>query len=180
MCALADHARAILIAIGEDPDRDGLRETPARFARWWNEFVDHKQARLHTTFDSTQTDQMVVVRDMRVWSLCEHHLLPFWCDVSIGVIPGSKILGLSKFARIANKCAHRLQVQERLIEQIGEAVRAACGTFDVAVVGEGQHLCMTMRGVKTPSTMVCSSCHGKFRDDPATRAEFFALLGRRP
>ena len=100
--------RDLLLAIGEDPDRPGLQDTPRRFADWWREFMCYESGNLDTCFESITTDQMVTVSGMRVWSLCEHHLLPFWCNVSIGYIAGSQVLGLSKFARIAQQRCYRL------------------------------------------------------------------------
>lgn len=122
--------------------------------------------------------QMVVVSGMRVWSLCEHHLLPFWADVSIGYIADGRVLGLSKFARIAHKFAHRLQLQEQLVLQIADEIEAVTGTRNVAVIATGEHLCMTMRGVKTPAMMHSSVMRGVFRTDADARAEFLALTKR--
>jgi GTP cyclohydrolase I len=167
--------RALLVALGEDPDRDGLRDTPARWARWWAEFIDHEPGRTDTTFDAVAVDQLVLVRGVRVWSLCEHHLLPFWCDLSIGYLTGPRLLGLSKLARVAQAHAHGLQVQERLVEGIAAEVASVTGSPDVGVVASGEHLCMTMRGVRCPATMVSSALHGRIRQDPALRAEFMAL-----
>src|ERR1700674_2876777 len=112
----------LLLAIGEDPEREGLRETPRRWADSWREFIEYDPGTTETTFSSLTSDQLVCVSGIRVASLCEHHLLPFWCDVSIGYIPNEKVLGLSKFARIAQQCAHRLQLQERLGQQIADEV----------------------------------------------------------
>lgn len=167
----------LLSAIGEDLDRPELKGTPTRFARWWKEFIEYQDDNTDTVFETTQTDQMVVVSGIRIWSLCEHHLLPFFCDVSIGYITKGKVLGLSKFGRIAQLYAHRLQVQERLVEQIAKHVRKATETESVAVIASGEHLCMTMRGIKTPAKMISSSLHGNFRDEPETRAEFMRLVG---
>ena len=169
--------RVLLREIGEDIDRPGLTDTPRRFAKWWREFSEYKDENTGTTFEVEHADQMVVVKNMRVWSLCEHHLLPFWCDVSVGYITESKVLGLSKFARIAHKCAHRLQVQERLVVQIAEEIQEATGSEDVAVIGKGEHLCMTMRGIQTPSEMISSVTYGRFRKQIETRAEFLRLAG---
>lgn len=169
--------RVLLKEIGEDIDRPGLKDTPRRFARWWREFSQYEDNNVETTFAVEHADQMVVVKGMRVWSLCEHHLLPFWCDVSVGYITEENVLGLSKFARIAHKCAHRLQVQERLVVQIAEEIQLATACKDVAVIGKGEHLCMTMRGIKTPSEMISSVTHGRFRSHPETRAEFLRLAG---
>ena len=115
---LLELGRELLIAIGEDPDREGLLDTPRRWADWWREFIEYDPGTTETTFQSTTADQMVCVSGMRVFSLCEHHLLPMWCDVSIGYIAGERVLGLSKFARIAHQFAHQLQIQERLGVQI--------------------------------------------------------------
>src|SRR5579864_7086127 len=114
--------RELLLAIGEDPEREGIRETPRRWADAWREFIEYNPGTTETTFASTSIDQIVCVSGLRVWSLCEHHLLPFWCDVSIGYIPNAKVLGLSKFARIAQQFAHRLQLQERLGQQVADEI----------------------------------------------------------
>lgn len=173
--------REILLAIGEDPEREGLRDTPARVARAWAEFVGGGEEIQVTCFDSVAADQIVAVSGIRVWSFCEHHLLPFWCDVTIGYLPKDRLLGLSKFARIARGAASRLQVQERLIEGIADAVAFACGTPNVAVLGQGEHLCLSMRGAKAPGhRMTTSVLRGVFRDDPAVRSEFFHLATARP
>lgn len=177
-----DHARAqaavreLLSAIGEDPTREGLLDTPRRVADFYRALMTYDPGKTETLFDSPGTDQMVVVSGMRVWSLCEHHLLPFWCDVSVGYIAAGKVLGLSKFARIAHKHAHRLQLQERLVTDIARELVEVLGTQDVGVLARGEHLCMTARGVRTPHEMVSSSVHGAFRDQPAVRAEFLSLI----
>jgi GTP cyclohydrolase I len=168
--------RELLKQIGEDPDRPGLQDTPKRVAKMWSEFMDYEPGTTDTAFQLQSTDQMVVVSGMRVWSMCEHHLLPFWCDISIGYIAEGKVLGLSKFGRIAHKHAHKLQIQERLVEEIAQEIRETTGSENVAVIATGEHLCMTMRGVRTPARMTSSSVHGSFRDDPAARAEFLELV----
>jgi GTP cyclohydrolase I len=168
--------RELLKTIGEDPDREGIRETPKRVAKMWKEFIKYEPGTTDTAFKQLETDQMVVVSGMKVWSMCEHHLLPFWCDISIGYIAKGKVLGLSKFGRIAHKHAHKLQIQERLVEQIAQEIRETTGSEDVAVIATGEHLCMTMRGVKTPARMTSSSVHGSFRNDPAARQEFLSLV----
>lgn len=168
-------ARELLVAIGEDVDREGLRDTPRRFAKWWAEFIDYDPGTLDTVFEIEQTDQMVVVSGMKVWALCEHHLLPFWANISIGYIASTKLLGLSKFARIAHKHAHRLQVQERLIAGIADELQEILQTDNVAVLAEGEHLCMTMRGIQTPALMKSSAMRGVFLSEVATRAEFLSL-----
>lgn len=170
-------ARELLRAIGENPTRPELLDTPRRFAKMWQEFVNYDPGTTDTAFESAGSGQMVVVTGMRVWSLCEHHLLPFYCDVSVGYVARERILGLSKFARIAHKHAHRLQVQERLVTDIGRELEAVTGSPDVAVLARGEHLCMTMRGIRTPATMSSSYLGGAFRESAATRAEFMALAG---
>jgi GTP cyclohydrolase I len=172
--ALEELARALLIEIGEDPDRDGLRGTPARYARWWREFVHYDPGRIETTFDMVTSDQLIQVSDIRVWSLCEHHLLPFWCDVSIAYIAHQRIVGLSKFARIAHDHAHRLQVQERLTAGIADSVIAVSGSPDVAVFASGEHLCMTIRGVRTAAKMATSVLRGAFQTNPELHARLIA------
>jgi len=170
-------AHDLLIAIGEDPHREGLKETPRRFASLWKEFIDYDPGNTETCFESVTTDQMVVISGMRVWSLCEHHLLPFWCDVSIGYIACDKVLGLSKFARIAHKYAHTLQLQERLCHQIADELTKIIGTNDVAVLASGHHLCMEMRGIRTPGLMTSSITRGIFRESSEARMEFMQLIG---
>lgn len=174
--AIETAIRQLLVAVGENPDREGLVDTPGRVARYWAEFIDYDPGSLGTTFASVGTDQMVVVTGMRVWSMCEHHLLPFWCDVSVGYLTGDKVLGLSKFARIAHDAAHQLNLQEQLVEQIAQGVVKATGSENVAVIASGEHLCMTARGIQTPHRMISSSMKGRFRDKPEVRAEFLGLV----
>ncbi|QMU79084.1 GTP cyclohydrolase I [Streptacidiphilus sp. PB12-B1b] len=169
-------ARQLLKEIGEDPDRDGLRDTPARFARWWREFINYEPGSVGTLFESNGTQQLVVVSDIEVWSLCEHHLLPFNCSVTIAYRPTERLLGLSKFARIAHRHAHKLQVQERLVSEIAEDIAALSGTEDVAVIAKGEHLCMTMRGIKAAAQMTSTAYRGAFGEDAGLRAELFNLL----
>ena len=168
--------RELLFAIGEDPEREGLRETPRRWADAWREFMEYDPGTTETTFASSSIDQIVCVSGLRVWSLCEHHLLPFWCDVSIGYIPDEKVLGLSKFARIAHQCAHRLQLQELLGQQIAEEISRITRTENVAVVLKGEHLCMTARGIRTPGLTTSSTMRGVFRTQSETRMEFLRLI----
>ena len=176
-----DHAkvkslvRELLTAIGEDPDREGLKETPRRIANFWRDFIEYEPGTLDTTFGAVKHDQMVCVTGMRVWSMCEHHMLPFWCDVSIAYITNDKVLGLSKFDRIAHKHAHKLTLQEQLVSDISEEVRSIIGTDDVAVYAKGEHLCMTMRGIQTPHRMISSALEGQFHQT-AQRLEFLRLV----
>lgn len=176
LARIATLGRELLEAIGENPGREGLRETPLRWARFWQEFITYQPGNLDATFEVTQADEMVTVSGIRVWSLCEHHLLPFWADIAIGYITHSRVLGLSKFARIAQACAHRLQIQERMVQDIADEIEAYTNTVDVAVLAVGHHTCMLMRGVRQDAIMTTSAMHGAFRSDPATRAEFLRLV----
>ena len=174
--------REVLIAVGEDPDRDGLLDTPARVARMYDELLIGHQTdpdeHLEVTFEHGH-DEMVVVRDIHFHSLCEHHLLPFFGTVSVGYLPHDRIVGLSKLARVVEHLARRLQVQERLASQIADAIERVLDTGGVAVMVEAEHLCMTMRGVRKPgSRMVTTVTRGAFRDNPATRAEFLHAIGQ--
>jgi GTP cyclohydrolase IA len=168
--------RELLIALGEDPDREGIADTPRRWANWWQEFIEYEPGKLNTVFSTLSADQMVIVSGMRVWSLCEHHLLPFWCDISIGYVANGSVLGLSKFARIAHKYAHRLQIQEQLTRQIADEVQHLTGTEDVAVLGRGEHLCMTMRGIREEALMTSSIMRGVFLHEASARSEFLSLI----
>jgi len=168
--------RELLLAIGEDPEREGLQETPRRWADAWREFIEYDPGTTETTFSSVASDQLVCVSGIRVASLCEHHLLPFWCEVSIGYIPNNKVLGLSKFARIAHQFAHRLQLQERLGQQIADEITRITGTENVAVVLKGDHYCMAARGIRTPGRMKSSVLRGVFRTESQTRMEFLRLI----
>ena len=173
---LLELGRELLIAIGEDPDREGLLDTPRRWADWWREFIEYNPGATDTVFSSVSTDQMVCVSGLRVFSLCEHHLLPMWCDVAVGYIPTDRILGLSKFARIAQKCAHQLQLQERLGEQIADEISRLTTSENVAVVLKGEHLCMSSRGIRTPGVMTTSVMRGVFGKEYETRMEFLRLI----
>jgi GTP cyclohydrolase I len=167
--------RDLLVALGEDPDREGLQDTPRRFAAFWKEFVEYDPGNIDALFEVVSTNQMVIVSGIRVWSVCEHHLLPFWCDLHIGYIATDKVLGLSKFARIAHQFAHRPQVQERLVHEIADEIERLVETPDVAVIGRGTHLCMIMRGIRTPAEMVTSVMRGAFRQDALVQSEFIQL-----
>jgi GTP cyclohydrolase I len=178
--------REILEAIGEDPERDGLRDTPARVARAYAEqFAGLRQRPedvLNTVFDADH-DEMVIVRDIEVYGTCEHHLLPFIGVAHIGYIPNQKgqITGLSKLARLVDVYARRPQVQERMTSQIANALMSTLEPRGVVVVIEAEHLCMTMRGVRKPGARtVTSAVRGSFRDNDVTRSEAMSLIyGRR-
>jgi GTP cyclohydrolase IA len=174
--------RELLLAIGEDPDRDGLRATPDRVARMYAEVVagasEDPSAHLTTMFEADH-DEIVLVRDIAFSSLCEHHLLPFIGRAHVGYIPGAdgRITGLSKLARLVDGFAKRLQVQERLTSQIANALDDALKPAGVIVVLEAEHLCMSIRGVAKPGAVtVTSAIRGHFRDDPRGRAEALSLI----
>ena len=174
--------REILIAIGENPDRDGLIDTPARVARSYAEqFAGMRQRPeevLTTVFDA-EHDEMVLVRDIEVYSTCEHHLVPFFGFAHIGYIPNEKgqITGLSKLARLVDLYARRPQVQERMTSQIADALMGVLEPRGVIVVIEAEHLCMAMRGVRKPGAKtVTSAVRGMFRDSDRTRAEAMSLM----
>jgi GTP cyclohydrolase IA len=174
--------REILLAIGEDPDRDGLVDTPARVARMYAEqFTGMRQQPedvLNRIFDS-EHDEIVLVRDIELYSMCEHHLVPFFGKAHIGYIPNPKgeITGLSKLARLVDVYARRPQVQERMTYQIADALMRILEPLGVIVVLEAEHLCMSMRGVRKPGAKtVTSAVRGIFRDQTRTRAEAMSLL----
>lgn len=173
---LKEIGRQILVAIGEDPDRDGLQDTPTRYAKWWAEFIDYNAGKIETSFQLENNDEMIAVIGMKVWSLCEHHLLPFSSTISIGYLPANKVLGLSKFARIAHKHAHKLQVQERLVMDIANEIEQITGSQDVAVIADGEHSCMTMRGIRTAGNMRTSVMRGRFRTEASARSELLNLV----
>ncbi|HBM16121.1 MAG TPA: GTP cyclohydrolase I FolE [Lentisphaeria bacterium] len=173
----------LLIKIGEDPNREGLVNTPHRVAKSWKfltkgytESIDDiiKDA----LFESENCD-MIIVRDIEFYSLCEHHMLPFYGKCHVGYLPNKKIIGVSKLARIVDVFARRLQLQERLSRQIGETIIEKIGARGVGIVIEAQHMCMTMRGVeKQHSKMVTSSMLGSFRTSAVTRNEFLNLISQ--
>jgi GTP cyclohydrolase IA len=182
-----DHARAeaavreLLLAVGEDPDREGLRATPARVARAYEELFSGMRLTaadvLTTTFDIGH-DELVLVKDIEVWSHCEHHLLPFTGVAHVGYIPNAdgRITGLSKLARLVDVFARRPQVQERLTTQVADSLMDILKPRGVIAVFECEHLCMTMRGVRKPgASTVTSAVRGQLRD-PATRAEAMSLI----
>lgn len=166
--------RELLVAIGENPHRDGLLETPRRFAEWWLELIEYDPGRTDVTFEAVSVDQLVVVKGLEVWSLCEHHLLPFRATIAVGYLAAERVLGLSKFGRIAQQAAHRLQLQERLVQEIADAVEAATGSNSVAVLAKGEHLCMSMRGIRMRAELVTSVMRGRFRDSDL-RSELLRL-----
>jgi GTP cyclohydrolase I len=174
--------RELLVAIGEDPDRDGLRATPARVARAYQEIfaglhLDPDDV-LQTTFDEDH-DELVLVKDIPLYSICEHHLVPWHGTAAVGYIPGAdgRITGLSKLARVVDLYARRPQVQERLTSQVADAVMRRLMPQGVIVVVQAEHLCMAMRGVRKPGSITMTSAvRGIFQDDPRTRAEALSLV----
>ncbi|ULH16907.1 GTP cyclohydrolase I FolE [Deinococcus sp. KNUC1210] len=167
--------------IGEDPEREGLLKTPQRVEKAWRFLTGgYRQTLEEVAGDAVfaaEGSEMVIVKDIEFYSMCEHHMLPFFGRAHIGYIPSGKILGLSKFARITDLYARRLQVQERLTTQIAEAVQELLDPKGVAVVLEGVHLCMAMRGVeKQNSSTSTSAMRGLFKSDPRTRAEFMSAV----
>ncbi len=176
-------ARNLLVELGEDPDRDGLERTPRRVAeslrfltKGYQEDVDQV---LNGALYEVAHDEMIIVRDIEVFSLCEHHLLPFIGKCHVAYIPSRKVIGLSKIARLVDVFARRLQVQERLTTQVAQVLMDKINPLGVGVVMEAQHLCMIMRGVqKQNSVAVTSAMLGVFRDKKQTRDEFLSLVGR--
>lgn len=179
--ARVEHAiRELLLAIGEDPDRDGLRDTPSRVARMYEEItggLDQGAAEvLSVQFDEAH-QEMVLIRDMPFYSLCEHHLLPFFGTAHVAYIPCGKVVGISKLARAVDIFAKRPQVQERLTSQIADAIMETLAPAGAAVVMRAEHLCMSMRGVRKPGTsVVTSALRGIFESNEATRSEALSLL----
>jgi GTP cyclohydrolase I len=181
-----DHARIeravreILFAIGEDPDREGLLQTPARVARMYAELFgglrQDPRVHLRTAF-AEKYDELVLVRDIDFYSMCEHHLLPFMGKAHVGYLPDGRVLGLSKLARLVEVVARRPQVQERLTETIADLLEEDLGAKGVAVVVEATHTCMTIRGVRKPGSLcVTSAMKGLFRANVSSRAEVLALI----
>ena len=176
--------RELLIEIGEDPEREGLVKTPNRVAAALEFLTSGARTDPDTVINEAiftqETNSMVIVKNIEVFSLCEHHMLPFFGRCHIGYIPRGKVFGLSKLARLVDLYARRLQIQERLTEQISQVVMDSIGAQGVGVMIEAKHLCMMMRGVqKQNSEMITSSVVGTFRDSAATREEFLALIGSR-
>ena len=172
--------REILAAVGEDPDREGLQETPARVARMYAEMFSglHLDPKEHTKkFFTEAYDEVVLVRDISFCSMCEHHLLPFTGKAHIGYVPGGKVIGLSKLARVVEVVARRPQVQERMTETIANLLMDDLGAKGVAVVIEASHSCMTIRGIRKPGSMcVTSAMKGLFRSNLSSRSEIMQLI----
>lgn len=178
---IIEAVQLLLEGIGEDPTREGLLKTPERVAKaymetWANGYGTDIKGVL-TSFENPGIDQLIMVPKIDFYSLCEHHLAPFYGQIHIGYVPNGRVLGVSKFARIVDVFAHRLQIQERLVQDIASAIEDAIHPQGIAVVGKGIHLCMRSRGVqKQNAEMVTSVMLGKFRREPELREEFLSLL----
>ena len=181
---IAELTHALLSELGEDPDREGLVRTPDRVARAWRDLTVGYRTNLDTVVNNAVFDavgsEMVIVRDIEVMSLCEHHLLPFYGRAHVAYLPDKWVIGLSKIARIVDMFARRLQIQERITTETAAAIEEVLEPHGVAVVIEAHHMCMMMRGVeKAHSITTTSSLLGKFKEDAATRAEFLSLISNR-
>ena len=179
--SIADLVRRMIQLIGEDPDRDGLRHTPERFEKalrfLTGGYHQDPEKLLNGAMFSVCYDQMVLVKDIEIYSLCEHHMLPFFGKCHVAYIPDKKVVGLSKIPRLVNMFARRLQIQERLTNQIASAIQQKIAPLGVGVVVEARHLCMVMRGVeKQNSQTVTSAMLGAFRENVQTREEFLSLI----
>lgn len=180
---LAELVRRLLVHIGENPDREGLIETPRRFVEMLDSLTegyrqDPKELLAGAIFP-VKHDQMIVVKDILFYSLCEHHILPFFGKAHVGYIPDGTVIGMSKIPQIVEHFSKRLQLQERMSEEIADFLMEALTPKGVGVVVEGFHLCMAMRELQKDSWLITSAVKGIFRRDPRTRAEFMQLIGRR-
>jgi GTP cyclohydrolase I len=182
--SIADLVRKMIVKLGEDPDREGLRKTPERFEKalrfLTSGYEQNVEKILNGATFSVAYDEMVIVKDIEFFSLCEHHLLPFFGNVHIAYLPTKKVVGLSKLARLVNMYARRLQIQERMTSQIASAIEEKIDPQGVGVIVEARHLCMQMRGVeKQHGQAVTSAMLGAFRQNKQTRDEFLALVRNR-
>ncbi|MGP0174933.1 GTP cyclohydrolase I FolE [Pseudomonas sp. NCHU5208] len=180
---LSQHYREILLGLGENPEREGLLDTPKRAAKAMQYLCHGYQQSLEEIVNgalfASDNDEMVIVKDIELYSLCEHHLLPFIGKAHVAYIPTGKVLGLSKVARIVDMYARRLQIQENLTKQIADAIQNVTNAAGVAVVIEAKHMCMMMRGVEKQNSVMSSSVMlGAFRESCNTRHEFLQLIGR--
>lgn len=180
---IEDSVRELILAIGEDPQREGLIKTPQRIAEMFAELTSGYRTSpeevVNGAIFSVEYDEMVLIKDVEFYSLCEHHILPFFGKVHVGYIPDGRVIGFSKIPRIVDVFAHRLQLQERMTEEIANFLMEAIKPQGVGVVVEGFHLCMAMRGVKKQDArMITSAMKGIFRRDARTRAEFLQLIGQ--
>lgn len=181
---IAAHMRAVLAALGEDPEREGLLKTPERSERAWRDLTKGYRADISKIVNGAlfdvNYDEVVIVRDIEFYSLCEHHLLPFFGKVHVAYLPDKKVIGLSKIPRIVDVFARRFQIQERMTQQIAETIQDLVKPRGVGVICEARHFCMMMRGVeKQHSGTTTSAMLGAFRDNKETRNEMLSLIGQR-
>lgn len=168
---------SLLNALGEDAGREGLKETPKRVSHFYQEFLDHDYPLQLTVFESEGMDEMIIQQGIPFYSLCEHHLLPFFGTATIAYIPNGKVLGLSKFSRVLDHFARKITIQERITHEVSGYLMKALSPKGVAVSLKARHLCMEMRGIeRTGSTTITNFLLGAFRDDPRSRAEFMELI----
>ena len=184
MKKLEDLTRDLLVEIGEDPEREGLLRTPHRVAKAWQFIAKGYEQKLEEVLNEAifedKCSEMVVVRDIEFFSMCEHHMLPFFGKAHVAYIPQGKVIGLSKIPRILEMYSRRLQIQERITHQVAEALDGLLNPAGVAVVLEGRHLCMQMRGVEKQNSFATTSAMlGEFHDEAETRAEFLSIIGLR-
>jgi GTP cyclohydrolase I len=180
---LEENVRSILVEIGEDPEREGLIRTPGRVAKAYKfltkGYDEDVEKLLNGAVFNEHYDEMVIVKDIDFYSLCEHHMLPFYGKCHIAYIPDGKIVGLSKLPRMVEMYSRRLQVQERMTREIGDMINKVLKPKGVAVVSEAKHLCMMMRGVEKQNSIATTSCMlGRFKSDEKTRTEFLKLIGK--
>jgi GTP cyclohydrolase I len=182
--SIASHLKAVISALGEEPDRDGLRSTPQRAEKALRFLTSGYTADIQKVVNGAlfevKYDEMVIVKDIEFFSLCEHHLLPFYGKIHVAYLPGKRVIGLSKIPRLVDVFARRLQIQERLTQQLAETIQGLVNPRGVGVICEARHFCMMMRGVeKQHSGAVTSAMLGAFRENKGTRDEFLSLVGQR-
>lgn len=182
---VAEHCQKMLLALGEDPTREGLLETPRRYSKAMKYLTSGYTRSIQDVVGNGIFNEpargMIIVRDIELFSMCEHHLLPFFGKAHVGYLPSGKIIGLSKIPRLVDLFSRRLQVQERLTQQVADAIQEVLAPHGVGVIIEAYHLCMMMRGVEKQSSFTTSSCLlGAFKEDPDTRKEFLQLIQRPP
>ena len=182
--SIASHLKAVISALGEEPDRDGLRSTPQRAEKALRFLTSGYTADIEKVVNGAlfevKYDEMVIVKDIEFFSLCEHHLLPFYGKIHVAYLPGKRVIGLSKIPRLVDVFARRLQIQERLTQQLAETIQGLVNPRGVGVICEARHFCMMVRGVeKQHSGAVTSAMLGAFRENKGTRDEFLSLVGQR-
>lgn len=173
---IAGHIEEVLKLLDQDLTDENLKETPDRVAKYLLEFLNWDSGNTDTKFNSIITDQMVILKDIPFWSLCSHHLLSFSGTISIGYLTGNHVIGLSKMARIAQKHAHKLQLQERLAHDIADELEQVLEPIGIGVLIKANHSCMSMRGVRSEGTMITSVLRGAFKDERGVKEEFFLLV----